>query len=777
MKIIKRYLRWWQIPIAVTLAVLLVALGSVSVVEKSLDGITGIGVGEKIITIGNPAYGAGTPDYTCDGVADDVQFQLAINALPATGGKIVIFGGTYVFANAVSRAIDNVTFEGVGRGANLTRDGVNPIFTTGVQSDWVFTNLRFDAGGVNDAGASVVTYQNVYIGGTYYAYDTSSDITADEWDIPSGRAATLTVAASDSDAVSIAQADYKTDGVADDVQIQAAIDAVTAIGGRVVLFEGTFTSGSITVNAPLVGQGKGTIIRLIADASTVTVNEEGRLRNLRVSVYDGYTGTAVIVEGYATGLGRVDVLDDIEIYNEGWSTPTVTGTGLRLDASAGTSIVLNSFGAVHVWGFEYSMVMDAAATRHTSGNTFESLILAQGKYLLTMSGAGTQYGNSFNSVLLQAYGGQTVDGINLAGFAPENKFLSVHAFDWGGATGDSLKIATGNYQIYAMGSLPDYEDNGYDNTIINTEIDSTKRSFDNLLFNGDFEVGAVPVGWTLQGGGATGGRSVVQNIINTYSVSLVRNGADCRWYESVGDPTRYRSRTVTFAGWVYATVANRALLSIDDWGVATGYSQYHSGVAGWEWLSTTLEISAGATRIDARAEVLTGNTTAYFDGLILVEGDYTPDFAPMPASYITEKTFTVNAFQYPNPGVDWTPQLEGAGLAANLAAKNAWIPLNFLKEGDYIVSYKLVGDAVEATALTLDCKLVRVNKANPLTTTDVAGGAIVQVSADGNFDVLATLATMEVVATDKQYVLEILGTTTGGDTITIIGVEVLVVRQ
>jgi len=140
------------------------------------------------------------------------------------------------------------------------------------------------------------------------------------------------------------------------------------------------------------------------------------------------------------------------------------------------------------------------------------------------------------------------------------------------------------------------------------------------------------------------------------------------------------------------------------------------------------------------------------------------------------REFTVNAFQYPNPGVDWTPGAEGAKLGVSLAAKKCWLPLNFLKLGDYIVSYKLVGDIVEANNAFLDCKLVRINKADPLTTTDVAGGAIVQVGVDGNFDSLATLTAIEIVATDKQYNLELLATTNVGDTITVLGAEVKVIR-
>ena len=140
------------------------------------------------------------------------------------------------------------------------------------------------------------------------------------------------------------------------------------------------------------------------------------------------------------------------------------------------------------------------------------------------------------------------------------------------------------------------------------------------------------------------------------------------------------------------------------------------------------------------------------------------------------REFTVNIFQYPAPGTDWTPQLEGAGLGASLTTKKCWLPLNFLKIGDQIISYKLVGDIVEAAAATLDCKLVSVNKADPITTTDVAGGGITQVDADGNFDVEAVLTAAEVIVTDKQYTLEILGTTGAGDAITVMGAEVKIIR-
>ena len=158
-------------------------------------------------------------------------------------------------------------------------------------------------------------------------------------------------------------------------------------------------------------------------------------------------------------------------------------------------------------------------------------------------------------------------------------------------------------------------------------------------------------------------------------------------------------------------------------------------------------------------------------GLTTIGGDYTL------TGHYQAQEFTANAFNFPAPATEWSPILAGAFFAASLTTKKCWIPLDFLKIGDEIVSYKVTGDCTESNALTLDVKLVRINKANPITTSDVAGGGIVQVDADGVFDVEAVLGGVEVVATDKQYALEVLGTTGVADTITLMGAEVKVNRK
>jgi len=77
--------------------------------------------------------------------------------------------------------------------------------------------------------------------------------------------ATFTIGAVDANNTSSSSYDYVCDGTNDDVQIQAAIDALPTTGGRIVLSEGTFTLGSAAVvvsknGVTIEGQGKGTIV-------------------------------------------------------------------------------------------------------------------------------------------------------------------------------------------------------------------------------------------------------------------------------------------------------------------------------------------------------------------------------------------------------------------------------------------------------------------------------------------------------------------------------------
>ena len=70
-------------------------------------------------------------DYLCDGTADDVEINAAIQALPSTGGEIVILDGTYNITATIAINKDNVKLSGNGAATALKRMW-NSINTEGV---------------------------------------------------------------------------------------------------------------------------------------------------------------------------------------------------------------------------------------------------------------------------------------------------------------------------------------------------------------------------------------------------------------------------------------------------------------------------------------------------------------------------------------------------------------------------------------------------------------------------------------------------------------------
>ena len=88
----------------------------------------------------------GTGDYNCDGTADNVEIQAAIDSVPATGGCIYIKEGTYNLDASITILNSNISIMGCGDSTLLR--GITPIIDIG---DGVATyvgieirNLRFD---------------------------------------------------------------------------------------------------------------------------------------------------------------------------------------------------------------------------------------------------------------------------------------------------------------------------------------------------------------------------------------------------------------------------------------------------------------------------------------------------------------------------------------------------------------------------------------------------------------------------------------------------------
>ncbi len=149
----------------------------------------------------------------------------------------------------------------------------------------------------------------------------------------------------------------------------------------------------------------------------------------------------------------------------------------------------------------------------------------------------------------------------------------------------------------------------------------------NLVRNSSFEgwiagAAVAPDYWTLTGAAATVAREAAVIKHGLYSAKVTRAGTDCHLsrncYVDMGS-TYIQSRVYTFGAWVYAAVASRARLRVND-GVTTSYSSYHTGGSTWEFLTCTVTAGAAVTAFTVGLAVDTGNTSAYIDGAMLVEG-------------------------------------------------------------------------------------------------------------------------------------------------------------
>jgi hypothetical protein len=106
------------------------------------------------------------------------------------------------------------------------------------------------------------------------------------------------VAANDAPADVKNQADYVCDGLADDVQLQAAIDAL-ANGGTVYLSQGTFTLGAtvtLGANVRLMGQGRSTIVTSSATSAMLVMALGSGVENLVVNMPNGLLDHAIKAE-------------------------------------------------------------------------------------------------------------------------------------------------------------------------------------------------------------------------------------------------------------------------------------------------------------------------------------------------------------------------------------------------------------------------------------------------------------------------------------------------
>lgn len=93
--------------------------------EQLPESSGGSGSGKRTVrlTIGSSQYGwtASDCDYLCDGTADEVEINTAIQSLRSTGGEIVLLDGLYNLSSQILMNKDGITLTGNGANTRIIR--------------------------------------------------------------------------------------------------------------------------------------------------------------------------------------------------------------------------------------------------------------------------------------------------------------------------------------------------------------------------------------------------------------------------------------------------------------------------------------------------------------------------------------------------------------------------------------------------------------------------------------------------------------------------------
>jgi hypothetical protein len=101
-------------------------------------------------------------DYYTTGTADDAQIQLALNALPSTGGQVLLKAGTYNFAASASVTYSNTNIVGEGQAtilrwaSNTNPASLTPLIDTNGSDYLTISQMQIDGNsGNNSTGVGI----------------------------------------------------------------------------------------------------------------------------------------------------------------------------------------------------------------------------------------------------------------------------------------------------------------------------------------------------------------------------------------------------------------------------------------------------------------------------------------------------------------------------------------------------------------------------------------------------------------------------------------------
>lgn len=632
---VKQYLRRrWQLLTCIFLVSVLLGSLGVQVIDRtnqSSQPSIGFGVGsEKVITLGHIAYAAGDVDYTFDGVADNVQFQAALNALPATGGRLVVVSAVQVnFAATVTRAIPNVTIVGASRGTYFTYDGVTALFTAG-GNNWVFQDLRTDAGSINMGATTGWQWNNVTINTTYYALRVAESTTGASIDVPTGRTATLVVAAADASAQEKAQADYVADGVADNVEIQAALDSIKLTGGEIRLSPGNYAlaAGIVAITTQWMNP-----VRIIGYGAILTYGAVGgyafELTGDVTHPYTYFTLEGFSIVGNALGDGGLKLnnlvnhrFKNLQISN---FTKAATGYGIRLIDGGVDNSEGNSFSDIILFrnqvGFSSACPNSAANTSLTN----IMVILAPAN-----NSRGVDIRNSFsrslfNNVVVQmgrddvgneqiawyfnAYTmGTVLNAISVddAGTTPTGgEMIHIDGIK-GGLTFVGFQYARAGINTSIFGPGPnDFPVKFYQAAVSGSDTNQLGLSNDaNVFPDGTFN--GLTAAWTPSA--VTLSVDTADKMVGRQSLKFVSNGVTGSAYAYVPDYVRFKNGWVTVSFYYKAAAANDKIqtMMISDGAGGNVSANSFTKDGAWHYMEVRKLVNATAVQLALAFYINTG---------------------------------------------------------------------------------------------------------------------------------------------------------------------------
>mgnify|MGYP001610463590 CR=1 FL=1 len=282
------------------------------------------------------------------------------------------------------------------------------------------------------------------------------------------RESTYIVAASDAPAHVIAQADYKCDGVADNVQIQAAIDALPAAGGgKIRLTQGTFNlAAALTAGGNTFLEGAGiesTTISVADNVNGIVISEAstygGGVKDLTLKV-EGAAVIGISVSGvwkscleslkieaktasYATGIRILSAAYLASIRNCRIIGFTTYGINL-----AANGCVVDNCDLIGISGSKDIYVESTAQGCKILNNWLESASGRDVRHIQTEASYTIIYGNAIDGMYTAAS-----IGVYIVGAGARNCLVVGNTFDFSKGVGIQIDTTAGESNIIASNTF------------------------------------------------------------------------------------------------------------------------------------------------------------------------------------------------------------------------------------------------------------------------------------------------------------------------------------